>query len=332
MRTIAIFDEKNYKENANRFIREAVRAVIIKNGKVALVKSLKERHYKFPGGGIEENESHIDTLIRETKEETGLVIKPNTIKECGLIHEIRKSIYNNDIFEQKSYYYFAEVEDNVLKQELSENEKEFQYVLEWVNPSIAYEVNTNLGKEYANKFLLREACVLKLLINKAVRLVKPSEEHFNQLKELKTDFINNNEPRIQGSGSIDKYYDLKEWLKSINEIEQGKNEKLVPSTYYLILSDKEVVGTISMRHYLTKDLEEFGGHIGYSIKPSARRKGYATEALRLILELYKTKYDEILIMCEDDNIASNKTILANGGILINQIEKFGLKINRYKIC
>ena len=50
MRTIAIFDEKNYKENANRFIREAVRAVIIKDGKVALVKSLKKNHYKFPGG------------------------------------------------------------------------------------------------------------------------------------------------------------------------------------------------------------------------------------------------------------------------------------------
>ena len=332
MRTIAIFDEKNYKENANRFIREAVRSVIIKDGKVALVKSLKENHYKFPGGGIEENETHIDTLIRETKEETGLVIKPSTIKECGLIHEIRESIYGDDVFEQKSYYYFAEVEDNVLKQELSENEKELQYILEWVNPSIAYEVNTGLGKEYVNKFLLREAYVLKLLINKFVRLVKPSEEHFNQLKELKQDFINNNEPRIQGSGSIDKYNDLDEWLTSINEIEQGKNEKIVPATYYLILSDEEVVGTICIRHYLTKDLEEFGEHIGYSIKPSSRRKGYAKEALRLILKLYKDKYAEILIICEDDNIASNKTIIANGGVLINQIEKFGLKINRYKIC
>lgn len=149
---------------------------------------------------------------------------------------------------------------------------------------------------------------------------------------MKTDFINHNEPRIQGSGSIDKYDDLNEWLRSINDIEQGKNEKLVPSTYYLILSDDEVVGAICMRHYLTKDLEEFGGHIGYSIKPSVRRKGYAKEALRLILELYKDRYDEILIMCEDDNIASNKTIFANGGILINQIEKFGLKVNRYKIC
>lgn len=332
MRTIAVFDEKNYNENANRFIRDAVRAIIIKDEKVALVKSLKENHYKFPGGGIELNESHIDTLIRETKEETGLVIKPNKIKECGLIHEIRKSIYNDDVFEQKSYYYFAEVEDNVLSQKLSENEKELQYILEWVNPSIAYEVNTSLGKEYANTFLLREARVLKLLINSSIKLVKPSEEHFNQLKELKIDFINNNEPRIQGSGSVDKYDNLNEWLNSINDIEQGKNEKLVPATYYLILSDDEVIGTICMRHYLTKDLEEFGGHIGYSIKPSARRKGYAKEALRLLLDLYKDKNDKIFIMCEADNIASNKTILANGGILINQIEKFGLRINRYKIC
>ena len=110
-----------------------------------------------------------------------------------------------------------------------------------------------------------------------ITLVKPSKKHFQQLNILKYDFFDNKEFRIQGSGSIDKYYDLDKWLKSINEIEQGKNEKLVPSTYYLILSDEEVVGTISMRHYLTKDLEEFGGHIGYSITPSARRKGYATE-------------------------------------------------------
>lgn len=164
-----------------------------------------------------------------------------------------------------------------------------------------------------------------------VRLVKPSKQYFDQIIELKKDFITNNEPRIQGSGSLDKYDDLNEWLKSINEIEQGLNPKLVPTTYYLILLDNEVVGTISMRHYLTKDLEEFGGHIGYSIKPSARRKGYAKESLRLLLDLYQDKYDEILIMCEDDNIASNKTVLANGGVLINQIEKFGLNINRYKV-
>lgn len=164
-----------------------------------------------------------------------------------------------------------------------------------------------------------------------IKLEKPSKEYFKQIIELKQNFFSNNELRIQGSGSLDRYDDLNEWLLSISDIEQGKNKNVVQTTYYLILEDNQVVGTICIRHYLTEELKEFGGHIGYSIKPSARRKGCAKEALRLIIELYKDKYDEILIMCEDDNIASNRTIIANGGVLINKIEKFGLKINRYRI-
>ena len=164
MKLIALFDEKNYKQRSG-IIREAVRAIIVKNNKIALVKSLKENHYKFPGDGIEDGESHIDTLIRETKEETGLIIKPSSIEECGFIHEVRKSIFNDDAFEQKSYYYFAEVEDEVALQELSDREKDLQYVLEWVDPLVAYNIDANLGKEYNNKFILREACVLDLIIS-----------------------------------------------------------------------------------------------------------------------------------------------------------------------
>ncbi len=163
MKLLALFDEKNYKHRSG-IIRKAVRAIILKEGKVALVKSLKENHYKFPGGGIESNESHIDTLIRETKEETGLIIKPHSVKECGFIHEIRTSIYIDDAFEQISYYYFADVEDDVKEQELSTREQDLQYVLEWVDPLVAYNVDYSLGQEYNNKFLLREACVLDLII------------------------------------------------------------------------------------------------------------------------------------------------------------------------
>jgi len=164
-----------------------------------------------------------------------------------------------------------------------------------------------------------------------ITLVKPSIKYFDSLNKLKIDFLDNKETRIQGSGALDKYDDLSEWLKSINEIESGLNPKVVPTLYYLILSDEEVVGTICIRMELTKDLEEFGGHIGYSIKPSSRKKGYAKESLSQILKIYNDKFDELLVICEENNIASNKVIISNGGILINKIEKFGLNINRYKI-
>lgn len=163
MKLIALFDEKNYKQRSG-IIREVVRVIIVKNKRIALVKSLKENHYKFPGGGIEDGESHINTLTRETKEEIGLIIKLNSVKECDFIHEVRKSIYSDDAFEQKSYYYFAEVEDEVTSQELSERELDLQYVLEWVVPVVAYNLDKNLGKEYNNKFLLRESSVLDLII------------------------------------------------------------------------------------------------------------------------------------------------------------------------
>ena len=164
MKLIALFDEKNYKQRSG-IVRESVRAIIVKDGKVALIKSLKENHYKFPGGGIELGESPIDTLIRETKEETGLIINYDSIRECGFIHEIKKSIFNDDAFEQKSYYYFVEVKDETCEQELSEREKDLKYVLEWVDPVISYNVDYKLGQDYNNKFLLREACILNLIID-----------------------------------------------------------------------------------------------------------------------------------------------------------------------
>lgn len=166
MKVIAVFDDKNYGDNWFKYSRDAVRAIILFNEKIALVKSEKEGFYKFPGGGVEEGETHEEALIRETKEETGLIVIPNSIKEFGMIQEIRKSIYDiEEIFDQKSYYYFADVYKEVTNQNLDNYEVELGYVLEWSDIKEAYNINIELSKNYKSKFIMREAEVLRLVLD-----------------------------------------------------------------------------------------------------------------------------------------------------------------------
>ncbi|KAB8138117.1 GNAT family N-acetyltransferase [Gracilibacillus oryzae] len=107
-------------------------------------------------------------------------------------------------------------------------------------------------------------------------------------------------------------------LESLYQSERGENlpENWVPdSTYWLVNEDKEVLGVVNIRHRLTYQLFQSGGHIGYGIRPSERRKGYATTLLSLALE--KTKelgLGKVLVVCVETNIGSKKTILKNGGI------------------
>lgn len=161
-----------------------------------------------------------------------------------------------------------------------------------------------------------------------MKLVKPSEKHFEKLKELKKEFYLNKETRIQGSGSLDKYENLSEWLKSIKEIEKGLNKLLVPTEYYLGIVEDEIVGMICIRKGHNEEIEKFAGHIGYSIRPSKRNQGYATEMLKLLL----TKIEnDVIITAEVKNISSNKVILKNNGVFIEVVNAHGMIVNKYKI-
>ncbi len=165
MKILTVFDDKNYNSQWEKIERCAVRAVIVKNGKIALVKSRKQGYYKFPGGGIEKSETQIQALCRETLEEAGLKIKIDSVRELGMIHEIRKSVFEeNVIFDQTSYYYFADADDSPGSVSLDGYEAESGYRLEWADIKTAYDTDMELGDQYESKFILREAFVLGLLL------------------------------------------------------------------------------------------------------------------------------------------------------------------------
>ncbi len=147
------------------FVRPSARCVAVKDGKVAMVYSKKYNYYKFPGGGIEENESKIDALVRETAEEAGLVIKPDTVRELGYVHRVQESWRpTEDYFIQDSFYYLCEVEDEVIPQSLCGYESDEGFTLEWVDPDRAIEVNRTAdhGPKDGN-MIEREARVLEMI-------------------------------------------------------------------------------------------------------------------------------------------------------------------------
>ncbi|MEA4919525.1 MAG: NUDIX domain-containing protein [Clostridiaceae bacterium] len=165
MRIIQTWDDRNYDPAWKRFVRRASRAVIIRNGKVAMVKSTVEGYYKFPGGGVKRGEGRIGALIREAREEAGLSIIFHSIREIGMMREIRKSIYGEQIFDQRSYYYLAKVKNKILPQKLEPYEQELGFELRFVDAQIAYQSNIELAGGQTDGFVLREARVLKEIID-----------------------------------------------------------------------------------------------------------------------------------------------------------------------
>lgn len=105
------------------------------------------------------------------------------------------------------------------------------------------------------------------------------------------------------------------------------------STYWLVTDHNRIVEAVNIRHSLTEHLFNAGGHIGYGIRPSERRKGYATKLLALSLEKAKQlNITKALIVCDEVNTASEKTILHNGGLRDEDfIEEDGNVVRRFWI-
>lgn len=125
-----------------------------------------------------------------------------------------------------------------------------------------------------------------------------------------------------------------EYLKILRQAETDPLAGMAPSSqFWLISADQRYLGDVDIRHCLNDSLRRFGGHIGYKIRPSERRKGYGALICRLGIEkARKRQIGDILITCDDDNIGSRKIIEANGGVLRDKIDNGrGILTRRYWI-
>lgn len=152
-------------------------------------------------------------------------------------------------------------------------------------------------------------------------LVKPSKALEERILEYKQEYLDFKETNINGSCGLYRCNDFDEWLEIVLSIEKDKLRDNVHASTFLSVrrSDNRIIGTIQLRHFLTDELKDHGGHIGYGIRPTERKKGYGKQQLLLVLQIAKDmKIPKVMITCDKDNIASSHTAMSCGGILTGE--------------
>lgn len=167
VKLLAIFDSKNYDNTTSVFEKYNPRAIIMRDGKLAMQRS-KNGIYKIPGGGREGDESFLDTLVREVSEETGLVVRESEVYELGEITEIRQDIFDETVkYICHSLFYFCEIEDEQRELNLTDSEKAKGFYVEWATPQEIYDNNVALSSE---PWIMRDTAFIKMLIDKEIEL------------------------------------------------------------------------------------------------------------------------------------------------------------------
>lgn len=148
-----------------------------------------------------------------------------------------------------------------------------------------------------------------------MKLIKPNFNLKTEYLEMLNDWKRANEKLVPFSLKYDTN-DFKKFIEMNEDFEiEAEDGFVCHSTFWLLNEAGKIVGTSNIRHALTDKLLIEGGHIGYGIRPSQRRKGYATKILELsLIEAKKLGIKKALITCNKDNIGSKKAILKNGGV------------------
>ena len=168
-----------------------------------------------------------------------------------------------------------------------------------------------------------------------LRKVQPSD--LDAVKEYRAEFLANGDS-MDGCSNLRRFENMADWYDWIKKAEHRDTcpEGWSPDTQFLSIrrSDGRLIGMLDIRHELNEACLKLFGNIGYSIRASERRKGYATMQLALAKEICKSlNMEKILVSCHKHNTPSARTILQNGGVLENEVvdDRNGEVLQRYWI-
>lgn len=155
-----------------------------------------------------------------------------------------------------------------------------------------------------------------------IKLVKISPEYRRHLFDMMDEWTATGEKIVPFALRRNDYHDFETFCSGLSREESEERDGKVPATTLFALdTERDIfVGAVNIRHYLNDYLLQHAGHIGDGVRPSERRKGYATEMIRLALEeCKKLGITRVLMVCDKTNIGSAKSIMNNGGVLENEI-------------
>lgn len=167
-----------------------------------------------------------------------------------------------------------------------------------------------------------------------LKLIEPSLEYRDEYLDMINEWSNTGERMIPfilrfDCSNFDSFLEEIHKLKTNRDL--GEN-KVNSSTFLLVNNEGRVLGATNIRHELNEQLLKMGGHIGYGIRPSERKKGYASQLLSLALEKARSlEIRRVLVTCDKDNFGSARTILRNNGRLDSEDIVDGVAIQRYWI-
>lgn len=168
-------------------------------------------------------------------------------------------------------------------------------------------------------------------------LTRPDETMLNEIAAYRAAMLAAGSS-MDGTSGLSKYESPADWLAHIRKLEdyEACPPQWVPATLYVCVrkADGHIVGMIDLRHRFNDFLAEYGGNIGYSVRPDERRKGYAKWMLAHVLpEARKLGLTRVMVTCEEGNEGSRRTIEANGGVFERTawLESEQITLRRYWI-